>query len=285
MKKKVNLFLVGAQKSGSTFLAGLLSQHPDISGGLIKSPNYFNRLFAKTTQIDSLEQYHDIYDFEKEFAMDSSDCYHVDPEAIGRILRYNPDAKFIIVIRDVKEMIVSLHDHLLWAEIQSERDICKAFQVSDGDKKRPEYNPFLDYKRICSVADQLHTYLQTVSTENLIAIKFEELKADPSSVLERIEDRLGLQHARYNLDAASKNSRKGRRSRVLGLVLAMIKPSLKTKVKLGFSRYGINLDSLSRGFSKKSSEKSNVNYVISSEIEKFADLQNRKIDALLHRAS
>ena len=46
--KKVNLFLVGAQKSGSTALAEYLSQHNDIEVSTPKAPNYFSDLFVKS---------------------------------------------------------------------------------------------------------------------------------------------------------------------------------------------------------------------------------------------
>ena len=67
---KVNFFIVGAPKAGTTSLYSYLNQHHSISMSLVKEPNYFShkeilaqKLYYKTKLITDLKKYHSLFDF------------------------------------------------------------------------------------------------------------------------------------------------------------------------------------------------------------------------------
>jgi hypothetical protein len=108
MNHNVNLFLVGAAKSGTTTLYKLLGQHPDIFIGEKKEPHYFARdLFkpSKTYQKKiclTWDAYlRNYYDHKKEkYLLDASVYYMYFEEVAQRIYTYNPDAKIIMICRE-----------------------------------------------------------------------------------------------------------------------------------------------------------------------------------------
>ena len=60
---KVNLFIVGAPKAGTTSLHFYLQQHPDVCMSVIKEPNYFTakevqKLYYDISPINCEDEYH-----------------------------------------------------------------------------------------------------------------------------------------------------------------------------------------------------------------------------------
>ena len=78
---KVDFFIVGAPKSGTTSLYNYLSQHHSISMSSIKEPNFFSavdidnqKLYYKTKLCSDLKNYHSLFNFE------SKSCYQINSE-------------------------------------------------------------------------------------------------------------------------------------------------------------------------------------------------------------
>lgn len=124
--KKVNLFVVGAMKAGTTSFLELLSMHNQIYAPPIKEPHFFihnlpknlynpSRFFSLNNyfenefpnpihiaKIETLEQYNKLYElgtFEK-YRVDASTAYLHAKESAGLVHEYNSNAKIIILIRD-----------------------------------------------------------------------------------------------------------------------------------------------------------------------------------------
>ena len=102
MKRKVNLFIVGAAKAGTTALFETLNKSENISGLKIKEPNYFadiktdsySKLFFK--KINKEEEYEKlIIDDNAKYIMDGSTSYLWSKNAAKRIYAYNQNAKII----------------------------------------------------------------------------------------------------------------------------------------------------------------------------------------------
>lgn len=134
LERKVNLFLVGAMKAATTSMFAMLSRHPDIYAPPIKEPNYFSgilpfelfssgssfsieRYFEKDfprkrlhiANIQRREHYDRLYSSaeNENYLLDASTSYLHAPGAIERILHYNPNAKFIVIVRDPIERAYS----------------------------------------------------------------------------------------------------------------------------------------------------------------------------------
>ncbi|GIW57010.1 MAG: hypothetical protein KatS3mg082_3414 [Nitrospiraceae bacterium] len=104
---KANLFLVGAQKAGTTALADWLGRHPEIELARNKEPDYF--VFELPyRRVRDLEEYHRCCSGggSVQYFLDASVSYLRHPEALRRILAYNLHAKLLVVLR---------HLHSSWA--------------------------------------------------------------------------------------------------------------------------------------------------------------------------
>lgn len=138
-EKKVNLFLVGAMKAGTTSLVEILSKHPDIYVSPIKEPHFFvdalpkqlyepSRFFnlekylEKTfpqplhiTKIETLKQYKKVYSLinNQKYLLDASTMYLHAPEVAQKIYQYNPQAKIIIIKRNPLKRAFSHYNMLV----------------------------------------------------------------------------------------------------------------------------------------------------------------------------
>ena len=124
--KKVNLFVVGAMKAGTTSLIEILSNHSEIYVPPIKEPHffvdplpkslyepsrffnldkYFKEEFPKPIHISKIEdisQYKKLYSLSanEKYCVDASTAYLHAPGVAQKIYSYNEDAKIIILLRD-----------------------------------------------------------------------------------------------------------------------------------------------------------------------------------------
>jgi hypothetical protein len=99
---KVSLFIVGAQKSGTSALHNYLLKHPDIIGGVKKEINFFNHP-EKFEQ--GINWYHKQYSRplfykQKKIYLDSTPQYLSDDGVAKKIHNYNTNAKIIILLRE-----------------------------------------------------------------------------------------------------------------------------------------------------------------------------------------
>lgn len=109
MKKKVDIFLIGSRKAGTTSLANFLNGHPDISLSSNKESNFFDT--NHNNRALTTEAYHDQFNKECSHWLDASTSYTsypiCDKNTAQRIYDYNPDAKLIYIVRQPLERIIS----------------------------------------------------------------------------------------------------------------------------------------------------------------------------------
>jgi hypothetical protein len=185
------VYLIGAQKAGTTFLSFLLDQHPQIVLSKPKEPDFYTRNYDK-----GLGWYRDKFEYTgPEILIDASTSYtaaHVDnnitkaerkssnldnvPERIHSI---SPDARFIYILRNPVERTYSSYWH----------------DVRQGN----EHRPFMDaiqkdssYLRISNYAAQLEKYFHYFPKEAFCIVFFEELKKTPVAIAQQCFHFLGL---------------------------------------------------------------------------------------------
>jgi hypothetical protein len=95
--EKPSFLIVGAQKSGSSSLHYYLNQHPKIKGSFPKEIHYFNREinFGKSTK-----WYESHFYGKDKVGFEATPSYLFNPECPRLIHEYNPNLKFIIVLRN-----------------------------------------------------------------------------------------------------------------------------------------------------------------------------------------
>lgn len=188
-----NLFIIGAMKSGTTYLHDLLSAHPDIFMSKIKEPCYFvksNELkkFAPSMWNMGISENHDKYFqlFEnvknEKIVGESSTLYTKFPTLSGvpeKIYNFNPDAKFIYVMRDPIERTLSHFWHNVHVE-------SKMFDIYEGIKSDPHY------MNVSYYALQINQYLKFFNKKQFFFLTFEKMIKNPENMLINIFEWLNV---------------------------------------------------------------------------------------------
>jgi hypothetical protein len=210
--KKVNLFLIGAPKCGTTSLANYLHEHPQIKLGSKKEPHYFN-FDMKNRYADSISAYSDIYkDLNSKYILDASVWYYYSEKAMREIIKYNPEAKFIYMVREPVSLFYSLHQELLNTYEETKKSPQEAWHISFermGGKKIPTFTKektLLYYPETCALGKRLEHILQYVDLKNLIVIDFKQFAQHTSYVYDEILSKLELE--KVAVDFINHNPRK-----------------------------------------------------------------------------
>jgi len=215
MERKVNLFLVGAMKAGTTMLMDLLSQHPEIYASPIKEPNffvsnppkelydpsrffslrkYFDQDFPKPlhiANIDSLDDYNKLFSMASNemFLLDGSTMYLHAPETAQKIYDYNKNACIIIIKREPLSRAYSHYNMLSGLS----REL-KSFEVRLNNELQSYESNSLDWYSCLGMS----LYSEAINNferlfQNVICVDFETLSNTPKIALESIYKSLDLQ--------------------------------------------------------------------------------------------
>lgn len=159
--KKVEIFIIGGQKCGTTALHSFLSQHPNIKPGAHKEIDFFNydKLYNK-----GLNYYHSIFElnfYERYLKnlklIDASPSYLTDqlPEITAeRIYNYNHNAKIIVIVRNPLERAFSAYMMYKnrfnegrkdwWFEWTSQRGLDTTHYLKRSNESYESFDKFID---------------------------------------------------------------------------------------------------------------------------------------------
>lgn len=186
MSAKVDFFIVGAMKSGTSSLRDMLRQHPgvDMWRGEI---HYFDNpaLFAKGE-----DWYHGHFDFTREGVLhgDKSPSYSLDPGTPAKLAAYNPAARLVWILRNPARRLVSNYHH-------SKRRKPEALSIEDSLQNAETLaarNSPMAYLYRSQYDRHLQAFLPHFAAERHHVLIFEELIADPGSHIGGLTEWLGL---------------------------------------------------------------------------------------------
>ena len=133
MEMKPNFFIVGSARCGTTTLSRCLKSHPQVSFSQPKETHYFSQLNGKTSleniRTDYLDRFFYHYQPHHCAMGEGSVSYLYSEEAIRTILQYNPQAKFIVMVRNPIEMVYSYHYRLVYILEENQVDFHKAWDL------------------------------------------------------------------------------------------------------------------------------------------------------------
>lgn len=204
-----NLFILGAPKCATTALDQWLSEHPSIymasnhtAIDIRKEPHYFAS-DHKNRYVADLKEYQALFagvSSQHLVVGESSTRYLYSQIAVANILAYNPDAKFIVTLRNPIDMAYSWHGQLVFNHTEPVRNFAKAWNLQDS-RKRGHNLPrtskcveikMLYYGDVCKLGEQLQRLYQQVPANKVHLIFFDDLAADTRATYCQMLDFLGV---------------------------------------------------------------------------------------------
>lgn len=183
-----NFIIFGAYKCGSTSLANLLEQHPDIYLAPSKEPNFFlydEGEIKPNGQVNSLEFYQHFFQknskkVQNEKARgEASVGYLCDSKAPFRIKKLIPNIKLIAILRNPVERCYSQYMFDLRMEVHNHKfmDAINKYR----DKGRNDR-----YINLGMYGKYLHEYLKIFNHEQIKIILFEDFVNNKDQVLKEL---------------------------------------------------------------------------------------------------
>jgi hypothetical protein len=174
MKSQVNLFHVGPQKTGSTWLYRSLSEHKSIYTIENDTVHFFDIFYFK-----GIDWYHSFFsDSCSKILYDPTVSYFRDKQAPERIYNYNPDAKIMFTARNPLERAFSHY----WHEKKKGR-----FNFT-FDEVFQNYDLFTNWLEPGLYALHLEKWLQFFPKEQIKVLFFDDLEENPSEFLKDVLD-------------------------------------------------------------------------------------------------
>ena len=200
--RRPNLFLIGAMKSGTNYLRKLLAAHPAIFMCEPGEPSYFvepRQLRTIWTGMwkrgfwRSEQHYLDLFKSSGKatFLGEASTNYTKQPLVTGiveRIELFNPDARFIYIMRDPIERTLSHYWHMVRYHAER-RPVLKAIRQDS------------QYIAVSYYTMQLMPYLARFGRDRIEILTYESLVLDPVGVMEWLYRRLGVGSEKVDLSS------------------------------------------------------------------------------------
>ena len=174
----VNLFVIGAMKSGSTTLHEILNRNPDIYMSTEKEPGFFVPEIWKSRRP---EEYYSLFcqAGNAMYCGESSTHYTKIPTYEGvpnRIHDYNGNARIIYIMRDPIKRLISHYHHAV-------RDLYfygETRSILRAIREDPMYIAYSDYSM------QIKPYIELFGTKHVYTLTLEQLIAAPNKTVKAI---------------------------------------------------------------------------------------------------
>ncbi len=201
-----NFFVIGVPKAGTTALHVALAQHPRLYMSEIKEPKYFlcdgpppthgGPGDAKTfrERIWRREDYEALFARAPKGALrgESTPFYLYDPNAQHRLHQAVPDARLIAVLRDPIDRAHSNWTHLWSAGLEPEGDFLAACRLEQR-RAKASWAPFWRYLDLGRYGEQLQRLYTRFSREQVLLLRYWQLRDEPARTLDRICGFLGIE--------------------------------------------------------------------------------------------
>lgn len=201
-----NLFIVGAQKSGTSGLARWLSEHPQVFMCFPKEPGYFafkdkgypyldgygHKAPASEYVVSDERAYLRLFadtPMDSSVLGEASTWYFAIPGVAQRIKQFNPQTKILIILRNPVERAYSAWCHARRDSLEP----CKEFERAlDMEEERGEVEFLLRYHRMGRYSKSLAEYQSLFNASQLKVILYEDLLVSPELLWPQLCDFLEI---------------------------------------------------------------------------------------------
>jgi hypothetical protein len=289
MKAIPNLFILGAPKSGTTSLCEYLSEHQNVLFSDPKEPKYFHTDFSDAhryclSEKEYLSCFGEAEEYHK-YVAEGTVWYLYSESAVPAILKFNPDSRFIVLLRNPVDLAHSLHSQLLYGgdediedfelawNLQDKRKNCRSLPKACRDAKA------LIYGEIASLGWQVDRLLKLVDPVKVKFIRFDDLCSDPRTIYLQVLEFLHLpDDGREGFNRTNQN--RSIKSKKVSTVLFFVK---RIKSALGVKRsFGVwgKLQPLIAETKPRVAISEELRAVMEEYFEKDTELLNRLLDDL-----
>lgn len=199
-----DFFIIGAPRCGTTSLSRYLARHPQVCFSRPKETHYFARLSElpseSTLKRDYIDRYFSHRTDENRATGEGSVTYLHLPGSIEQILHFNPDAKFIAMVRNPLTVLPSYHQRMLFLLQENEADFAKAWALQSA-RARGENIPgtcldsrLLNYGECARLGAQIERLINAVGRDRVHIIVFDDFTSDALSVYRALLDFLELDY-------------------------------------------------------------------------------------------
>ena len=202
MPRFPDFFVVGAPRCGTTSFCRYLARNPQICFSQPKEPHYFSKLgpgAGGELQRDYLERCFAHRRPEHRCAGEGSVSYIYSPEAIERILSLNPRARFVVMVRNPLDMLLSYHLRLLYLLEEDQEDLATAWRLQPA-RARGERLPrlcteprLLQYAEAGSLGSWLERLQERAGAPQCLAVVYDDFAARLAAAVRNLRVGNGLE--------------------------------------------------------------------------------------------
>ena len=237
----VGAFLLGAPKSGTTWLAGALEQHPGICVSNPKEPNEIathKGTFDRDDGLPDWERYSSCF-YGEGVKLDCSVHALACPITPSRVLEWWPEARFIVCLREPVSRTIS---H--WNMVLDTKEVAQY-----GADWESFGNAWQDERlRVDSLyGASLARWYDLFSGDRFLLIESSRMRSEPGVVLSEIVEHLGVAKFDFNLSSVhNANTAADRRpitlfGKVFKVVASVIPGIIKRPIVKSLQSRGINV--------------------------------------------
>jgi hypothetical protein len=197
--RKPNFFVLGAPKCGTTSLAQWLASHPSVFMSPEKEPHFFNTDDRRL--VTTVDKYADLFGGadERHVALGEASVWYLSSsEAVRNILQFQPEAKFVVMLRNPVEMAPALHAEMVLSGHENVCDFVSAWGLQ-ADRREGRHLPALCwanrrllYGDVCSLGVQLQRLRMHVPSRRILTILQDDVIDSPRREYLRVLRFLGV---------------------------------------------------------------------------------------------
>jgi hypothetical protein len=200
-----DFLIAGVPKAGTTALHAALTGHPELFLPPVKEPKFFlsdgpppavggpGDVQTYQEHVWRQEDYEALFDPAPPGALrgEATPFYLYDAAAHDRMKALVPNAKLIILLRDPVDRAHSNWTHLWVAGLEREADFLAACRAEE-ERRAAHWAHFWHYIGLGRYGRQLEHLYQRFPREQVLLLRFRDLKDSPAETLDRVCSFLGV---------------------------------------------------------------------------------------------
>lgn len=188
---KINTFLIGVQKAGTSTFWNWLTQHLEIYGPeVMKDYHFFTRKSWRDKGINYLHGFYEGYQGEP-VVMHGGVNYYFELEFLDYVLEYQPEGKYILILRNPVDRAWSAFQYFTKLG-QEKRTFSQALEDELEGRNQPEDRHMYAYLEHGKYAKYLRIIFSRIPRERILILQYDELFKDPETNLSRTFEFLGV---------------------------------------------------------------------------------------------